>query len=289
MRLSLPTLRLKSFKKTRTVLGLQLTQRVIRLVELNKERKPVGEALEVKIDGKSIEAVLKEIVQRYRLAGKEVVTCVPVDDGLLKFYKYPSSMSKKDLQNAIEWSIRRELSTIKEETYYDYYVIEPGKDKKYIGVVLVFSRKETVEKIKRVVESCGLKLHTLDYEVVAIINYGLYHKFPVPFSILYVDYDYSILATYTQTSIAYYVTRWSSIDFWNSKDEESLESYFAEIRNIIVLDDLSSIYLAGPVIEEEEILTSIMENLPILGLLDIEGLKPNFFIPYMLSIRGLEA
>lgn len=288
MKLSLSLPRLKAPARTKTVVGLQFTQKVIRLVELNKEKKPVGEAVEVDLDGRNREVVLKEVVQRYGLAGKEVVACVPVDDGLLKFYKYPSSMSKKDLQSAIEWSIRKELSAFKEETYYDYYILEPKKEEKQIGVVLVFSRKETVEEIKRTIEACGLRLRALDYEVTAIINYGLYHKLPAPFSILYVDYDYSILATYTPTNIAYYVTHWSYKDFLAGGTVESLEGYFAEIRNIVVLNDLSSIYLAGPVIGKEEVLSSIMESLPVLGLLDIEFLKPNFFVPYMLSIRGLE-
>ncbi|MEN3028036.1 MAG: hypothetical protein ABDH29_02195 [Aquificaceae bacterium] len=157
---------------------------------------------------------------------------------------------------------------------------------KNVGVVLVLSRKETVENIRRLIEVPGLKLTVLDYEVVAIINYGLYHKLPIPFSILYVDYNYSILTTYSPTNISYYVTYWSFLEFLRSQEEESIESFFAEIRNIVVLNDLSSMYVAGPILAEEEMLTRIMENLPILGLLDIEGIKPNFFIPYTLSIRG---
>ena len=73
-----------------------------------------------------------------------------------------------------------------------------------------------------------------------------------------------------------------------TKDEESFESFFTEIRNIVILNDLSNMYVAGPILAEEELLSSLMENLPILGLLDLEEAKPNFFIPYILSIRGLE-
>ncbi|MFN3265015.1 MAG: type IV pilus biogenesis protein PilM, partial [Aquificaceae bacterium] len=255
----------------KTVVGMHFTDRVIRLLELGKDRKPASEPLEVSLEGRDKERVLKELVQRHGLSGKRVVACIPVNDGLLKFYKYPTAMSKKDLQSAIEWSIKRELSAMKEETYYDYFILEPSPGDKQIGVVLVLSRKETVEGIRNMLQSAGLKLHSLDYEVVAIINYGLYHRLPVPFSVLYIDYNYSILTTYSPTNISYYVTYWSFSEFLKSRDEESLESFFAEIRNIVVLNDLSSMYVAGPIIAEEEMLTRIMENLPILGLLDLEG------------------
>ncbi len=286
MKLSIPLPALG--EKTKTLISLHYTDKVIRLLELGKDKKPLSEPIEVSLEGKDKENVLRELVQEYKLSGKKVIACIPVNDGLLKFYKYPASMSKKDLQSAIEWSIKRELSAMKEETYYDYFTLEPRAEEKQVGAVLVLSRKETVESIREMVENAGLRLHILDYEVVAIINYGLYHKLPVPFSILYIDYNYSILTTYSPTNISYYVTYWSFSEFLKSRDEESLESFFAEIRNIVVLNDLSSMYVAGPIIADEEMLTRIMENLPILGLLDLEELKPNFFIPYILSIRGME-
>ncbi len=286
MKLSLPLPPLG--KKTKTVLGLHYTDKVIRLLELGKDKKPVSEPIEVNLDGRDKEGVLRELVQKYGLSGKRVATCLSAGEGLLRFYKYPISLSKKDLQSAIEWTIKRELSSMKEKTYYDYFIIEPKAGEKQLGVVIVLSRKETVEGIRKMLENAGLKLHILDYEPIAIINYGLYHKLPVPFSILYVDYDYYILTTYSPTNISYSLSHWSFAEFLKTKDEESFESFFTEIRNIVILNDLSNMYVAGPILAEEELLSSLMENLPILGLLDLEEAKPNFFIPYILSIRGLE-
>ncbi|MEZ0360829.1 MAG: pilus assembly protein PilM, partial [Hydrogenobacter sp.] len=88
--------------------------------------------------------------------------------------------------------------------------------------------------------------------------------------------------------VSYFVIPWSYTEYLNRKDEQSLENFFAEVRNIVVINDLSSVYIAGPILSEENLLTRVLENLPILGLLDIEGIKPNFFIPYTLSIRGME-
>mgnify|MGYP001627117584 CR=1 FL=1 len=290
MKLAVPRLRLPSFRLggISTCLGIHFNDKVLRVIELNKDKKPVGEAIEVSLEGRDRAVVLLEVVNKYGLSGKYANVCIPMDEGLLKYYKYPATMSGNDLKNAIDWSIKRELQAMREETYYDYFIIEPQPGGKHVGVVLVMSRKETVESIKRAVESAGLKLRVLDYEVVAIVNYGLYHKLPVPFSILYMDYNYSLLTTYSTSNISYYATYWSYKEFMDTGDEESIDSFFAEIRNLVVLNDLSSMYVAGPVLAEEEMLTRMMENLPILGLLDIEGIKPNFFIPYILSIRGLE-
>ncbi|MEN3028800.1 MAG: pilus assembly protein PilM [Aquificaceae bacterium] len=187
-------------KEVGAAVGLHITDKTLRLLELDKEKKPLFEPVEIRIEGEDRGALLKSIVQERGLSGKGVCACIPVNDGLLKFYKYPTTMSRKDLESAIDWSIKRELTAIKEETYYDYFIIEPRAEDKNVGVVLVLSRKETVENIRRLIESAGLKLTVLDYEVVAIINYGLYHKLPIPFSILYVDYNYSILTTYSPTT-----------------------------------------------------------------------------------------
>ncbi|MFN7065363.1 MAG: type IV pilus biogenesis protein PilM [Aquificaceae bacterium] len=274
--------------ETKTEIGLQLTDRVIRIVELRRDKKPLWEPLEVAIEGKNKEDVLKGIVQKYKLSGKKVSACVPVNEGLLKFYKYPTNISEKDLNSAIEWSIKRERVSIKEDIYYDYFILEPVAKSNQLGVVVVFTRKETVEGIRNMLNRTGLRLHVLDYEIVSIVNYGLYHRLPLPFSILYIDYDYSILTTYSATNLAYSQIPWNFLDYLNKGDEESFEHFVTELRNVIVLNDITSLYIAGPVLSYEDLVGKMMENVPILGLLDLEGLKPEFFIPYTLSIRGME-
>ncbi len=274
--------------KSKACIGLQLTDKVLRIVELDSNKKPLWEPIEVILDGKKKEDVLREIVQKRGLFGKSVCTCVPVNEGLLKFYKYPANISKKDLLNAIDWAIKKEKSSIKEEIYYDYYILDQKSKDNQVGVLLVFSRKEKVENIRSILNKVGLKLHVLDYEIVDIVNYGLYHKLPIPFSILYIDYNHSVLTTYSSESISHYEITWSLSDYLAHQDEEQLDNFFAELRSIIVLNDITSLYVAGPILDQVDLVGRLMENVPILGLLDIEDLKPNFFIPYILSIRGGE-
>ncbi len=289
MKLMLPKIKLPTFSKPKVSLAVQITDKVLRILDLDKEKKPTFEPVEVVWEGKSDNervSILKTYAERYNLKGRDVISCLPVNDGLLKFYKYPATMSKKDLQQAVNWAIKRELSMIKESTLYDYYILE--KEGKNVIALLTFAREEAVSKIKKLIESAGMRLRILDYEVIAIVNYGLYNKLSTLFSVLYMDYSYALLVTYSPLNVAYFVVPWSYSEYLRTGEEESLESFFAEVRNVIIINDLSSVYIVGPILSEEALLTRILENLPILGLLDIEGIKPNFFIPYILSIRGME-
>lgn len=282
--LKLPRLSLKSTAKSS--IALHLTPSRIRLLGLKKDKSPLFSAELLSKENKV--KALMDLVNKHNIKGQEVIACLSVNDGLMKFYTYPSNLSKKDLKNSIEWAIKREILALKEELYYDYYMIDSFPDPKKVGVIAVMARKETIEGVKKLVESAGLKLKTLDYEVVAIINYGIYNKFPLPFSILHVDYDYSILVTYFSSSISYYVNQWSLAEYLENRNEEAFESFTSEIMNLVVLNDITSLYIAGPVLLYEDVVARIMENVPIFGLLDLEGIPYSFFIPYSLCIRGLE-
>jgi len=287
--MKMPTLRLPRFplkSATKSSIALHLTHNRIRLLGLKRDKSPL---FAVEISPKEDKAkALKDLVDKHNIKGQEVIACLSVNEGLMKFYTYPSALSKKDLKNSIEWTIKRELLALKEEAYYDYYVLDSFPDPKKVGVIAVIARKETIEGVKRLVEFAGLRLKTLDYEVVAIINYGLYHKLPLPFSILHVDYDYSILVTYSPSNISYYVDQWNLAEYLENKNEETFESFISEIVNLVVLNDITSLYIAGPVLMYEDVTARIMENVPIFGLLDLEGIPSSFFIPYSLCIRELE-
>ncbi len=284
--LKLPYLSLRNISR-KSIIGLHLTNSRIRILGLKGDKTLLFEPVEVTFKNDRAK-VLKELVDRYKLRGYDVIASLSVNEGLMKFYTYPSALSKKDLENAIEWAIKRELVTLKEEAYYDYHIIDSLGDPRKLGVIAVIARKETVESVKKTIQDAGLNLKILDYEVLAIINYGLYNKLPLPFSILHVDYDYSILVSYSQSSINYYVGQWSLAEYLETKNEESFDSFISEILNLVVLNNITSLYIAGPVLLYEDVTTRIMENVPIFGLLDLESIPSNFFIAHSLCIRGLE-
>jgi len=277
-------------KGAKNYLALQVGKSFIRLLELGEDGKPIFQPQEIIFEdgdeNKKLSA-LKKIVAEYELQGHKVIASLPSTDGILKLNKYPSKISQKDLNNAIDWVIKKEISQIKEETVYDYFILR-GEDA--LSVALVLARAESVNRITNLISSAGLKPEIIDYEVLAIVNYGIYHKLALPFSILYIDYDYSILLTYSTSNISYSVINWDYLGYIkkagsSSTSEELLESFLAEVRNLIVINDIYNVYIAGVVLNDQSFLDYILENLPILGLLDAGELPPNFFIPYTLSLR----
>jgi type IV pilus assembly protein PilM len=283
--LSFPSLKVK---RAKNYLALQVGKSFIRLLELGKDEKPIFQPQEIIFENgdenKKLSA-LKKIVAEYGLQGHRVIAALPATDGILKLNKYPSKISQKDLNTAIDWVIKRETSQIKEETVYDYFILR-GEDA--LSVALVLARAESVNRLINLISSAGLKPEIIDYEVLAIVNYGIYHKLALPFSILYIDYDHSILLTYSSSNISYYVINWDYLGYSKkagSSSEEPLESFLAEARNLIVINDIPDVYIAGVVLNDQSFLDYILENLPILGLLDAGELPPNFFVPYILSLR----
>jgi type IV pilus assembly protein PilM len=285
--LSFPSFKVKWAKN---YLALQVGKSFIRLLELGQDGKPIFQPQEIifedRDENKKLSA-LKKIVAEYGLQGHRVIAALPATDGILKLNKYPSKISQKDLNTAIDWVIKRETSQIKEETVYDYFILR-GEDA--ISVALVLARAESVNRLANLISLAGLKPEIIDYEVLAIVNYGIYHKLALPFSILYIDYDYSILLTYSPSNISYSVIHWDYLGYSkkagsSSTSEELLESFLAEVRNLIVINDIFNVYIAGVILSNQSFLDYILESLPILGLLDAGELPPNFFIPYTLSLR----
>jgi len=275
-------------KGAKNYLALHVGKSFIRLLELGEDGKPIFQPQEIIFEdgdeNKKLTA-LKKIVAEYGLQGHKVIAALPATDGILKLYKYPSKISQKDLNSAIEWRIKSELIQIKEEATYDYFILH-GEDT--LNLALVLARAESVNRLANLISSAGLKPEIIDYEVLAIVNYGIYHKLALPFSILYIDYDYSILLTYSPSNISYSVIPWDYLGYSKkagSSSEGLLDNFVAEARNLIVINDILDVYIAGVVLNDQSFLGYILENLPILGLLDVGELPPNFFVPYILSLR----
>ncbi len=279
------------FKKTKTGVSVYMTDRVFRVLELDAGRKPTFEPVELVFEHETEEEKAKAIsnvVDKHRLRGKEVATCLTADEGILKFQKFPIAMSKKDLMEAIDWYIKSETQQIKEETIYDYYFLDKEPDDKYIRVVITIARKNSVEKLKENLKKFGLTPKIIDYEIVDIINYGIMNNLPPPFAILYIDYYEGVLTYYSKGAISYNKIDFNYRRYQETLDSTILDTFLIEVRNLLVINEISNVYLAGPIIGDEATLENIMMNLPVLGILDLENVPPAFFVPYVLSVRGLE-
>ncbi|MDQ7038299.1 MAG: pilus assembly protein PilM [Aquificota bacterium] len=279
------------FRRSGTGLSVYMTDRFVRVLELGRNKKPVFEPIEIfweQDDEGSKRQILSRVVETNGLKGKEVISCIGANEGILKFQKFPVAMSKKDLMEAIDWFIKSETQQIKEETVYDFFFLEREPEDKYIKVVITIARKSSVDRLRDTLRSAGLQPKVIDYEIVDIINYGLYNRLPPPFAILYMDYYESVLTYYGKNTITYNKIDFNYKYYRDVKDTSMLDHFLIEVRNQLVINEISNIYLAGPVIGDETTLENIMMNLPVLGILDLEDVPPAFFIPYILSIRGLE-
>ncbi len=293
MKLALPQIKVPRFQlpslggKKEVSLAVYVTDSFVRLLELNPSKEPAFPPVEQEWEGKREEEkkiILRQLVERNGLLGRDVISCLTARDGILKVQRYPSTMPKKDMMDALNWYIRSEVAQIKEETVYDFYINQSSD--KYVQALITIARKSTVDKLKEFLEAGGLNPRIIDYEVVAIINYGLYMNLPAPFAILYIDKHNTMLVYYGETSISFNEI---TFDFKLAENDTTiLEQFLIEVRNLLVINEISSVYLAGAIIENQEMLDNVMSNLPILGLLDLENLPSSFFIPYTLSIRGLE-
>ena len=292
MKLALPVPGLGRLgKRKKTGISLYVTDKFMRLLALDKDKKPLFDPVEIFWEHENEDAkadMLGKVAEKHGLKGGEVATCITANEGILKFQRFPVAMSKKDLMEAIDWYIRSETQQIKEETIYDYYFLEKDPGDRYIKVVITIARKSSVEKLKNLIKGADLNPKIIDYEIVDIINYGIYNNFPPPFAILYVDYYEGILTYYGKSVITYNKIDFNYKQYSETKDPVMLDNFLIEVRNLLVINEISNIYLAGPVIADEVTLENIMMNLPILGILDLEDVSPVFFIPYILSIRGLE-
>lgn len=274
----------------KTSLSIYITPELLRILELNVSKRPVFQPIEHIWEGKTEEekvAILKKYVQQYKLKGKKAHTCITAKNGILKIQKYPANLSKADLEEAIKTFIQVERENLREESIADYYMWD-SDDGNYRIVALVIVRKLVYEKLKEMIEKAGLELGIVDFEVTAIVNGGLEFNLRKPFAILYVDYHESVFVYYTGTSIVYNILSFSMKDYLETQDNLLLEDFLIEVRNILTVNEVTAMYLAGKVIENNELLDVLMTNLPILSLLEPENLKASFFIPYILSIRGIE-
>lgn len=274
----------------KTSLSVYITPEILRILELDEERNPTFTPVEEIWEGKTEEeklSILRRYVERYKLKGKQAHTCITARNGILKIQKYPSNLPKKDLEEAIKTFIEVEKENLREDSVADYYTWS-SEDGNYKIVAFVIVRKLVYEKLREIVNKAGLELGIVDFEITAIVNGGIEFNLKKPFAILYVDYHESIFVYYTGTSIVYNLLSFSMRDYLETKDNILLEDFLIEVRNILTVNEVTAMYLAGKVIEHNELLDVLMTNLPILSLLEPENLRSSFFVPYILCVRGIE-
>jgi len=213
-------------------------------------------------------------------------TYVPSQYGLLRLYTFPGNLSKNEVLQALNLYIQQEI----EETYrdknvvYSYAFLDRKSDEPY-RVLVAIVEKEPINTLLAWADSYGINLDVISFEPTCLINLGFLKNLPQPFSILYTDINKIILLSYQRDRVLYEV-----FPYLFSHDEtfeDTLNMLIWDIRNYIVLNDLTNLFLAGIVVEYENITQYFLERLPIFGIISIDVFPNRYSLLYTLGERLL--
>ena len=231
---------------------------------------------------------LKELkLQREELLKKAVFgTYIPARFGLVRIYTFPRTIKKAELLQSVELYIQEDISENfpHTEVLYSYDILESSENEPY-RVLVTIVESEIVRKIESVFEELDLNLEVISYEPVCLINFGLLKGLPEPFTILYTERNKILIVSYRRDNILY-----ETFSYLFSEDkvaEDLLNLIIWDIRNYIVLNDISNIYLAGIVTEYEHLTEFFLEKLPIFGIVSVDKVPDRYALVYTLGERLL--
>ncbi|RTZ61034.1 MAG: hypothetical protein DSZ31_00915 [Gammaproteobacteria bacterium] len=231
---------------------------------------------------------LKELmVQKPKLFANAVFgTYIPARFGLVRIYTFPKTIKRNELIQSVDLYIQEDISENfpHTEVLYSYDILDSNENEPYRVLVTVVE-SEIIRKIEEVFEELGLELEVISYEPVCLINLGLLKGLPEPFTILYTERNKILIVSYRRDNILY-----ETFSYLFSEDkvaEDLLNLIIWDIRNYIVLNDISNIYLAGIVTEYEHLTEFFLEKLPIFGIVSIDKFPDRYALTYTLGERLL--
>jgi type IV pilus assembly protein PilM len=293
--IQLPLLQKFLKKKTKNVFTFTVDTGFYRALAFNKDYERVLPYIEktypeeISFD-EALQDFSKEFVKikeiGINLKNFKFGTYIPSRYGLLKIYNFPRTLNKIELLKSVELYIQQEISEsfAEKEVVYSYDIL-PTKSNEPYRVLTVIVEKEIVDKLYNWSIEQGIELNLISYEPVGLINLGLYKNLPEPFAILYTDVNKILMLSYQKDRILY---EEFSINLTPGNiAEDILNLVIWDIRNYIVLNDIGNIYLAGIILENEEITQYFLEKLPIFGIVSIDIFPEHFALLYILGERLL--
>lgn len=211
-------------------------------------------------------------------------TYIPTSYGIARLYTFPKTLSKGELRNTIDLYIQNEIAEVfsDKEVVYSYDFLETKKDEPYKVLVAIVER-EIVQKLLAFAKGLEITLDVISYEPVCLLNLGFKEKLPVPFTIIYTDVNKILIFSYQKDRITYEVFPYLFSTDQNMEDVLNLLIW--DIRNYIVLNDLTNLYLSGLVLEYEELTEYFLEKLPIFGIVSIDDYLNRYILNYTLAER----
>jgi type IV pilus assembly protein PilM len=287
----------KTLHREKQVFTFNIDSNYFRILAFNNEEKILFQPIERKyIEEVPFEEKLAEITQYIEeLKEKNIAinklsygTYLPTQYGLLRLYTFPANLKKKEVLQSLIIYIQQEIAeTYKEKNVvYSYAFLDRKKNEPY-KVLVTILEKDPLDSLINWAYTLQLDLKLISFEPVCLINLGLLRNLPLPFSILYTDLNKIIVLSFQEERILYEVFPYV---FSLEQDmEQSLNMLIWDIRNYIVLNDLTNIFLAGIVVEYEALAQYFLERLPIFGIINLDNFPERYSLLYTLGERIINA
>ncbi len=281
-------------RKNKTALTFVVESSFYRVLSLNREgRKPVPPYEKDFSDEVPLTESLRDLTEYLNQTGIDlkntsVGTYIPTRYGILRMYTFPGNLKKSELLKAVNLYIQQEIAETfsGKEVVYSYDILQEEKGQPYKVIVSIIE-KEIYDALINWAYENNINFDVISYEPICIINFGLFQNLPRPFSILYTDLNKILVVSYSENRILYEVFPY--IFSAEGGFEETLNMLIWDIRNYIVLNDLTNLYLGGIVVEYSHLTEYFLERLPIFGILSLDNLPERYSLLYVLGERLLNA
>jgi len=284
----LPPIALNFLPKEKNLFTYFYDKNLLRAAVFNRNGEPILEPFEkFSPEGISEEEAV-ELLRNYisNLEDKKLKTAtyIPVREGMLRLYTYPATLTESEMLKSLKLYIQQEISELysDKEVIYKYTFLPRIEEEPY-KILAAIVEINALNKIKNFAAKLGIELDIVSYEPICILNFAYLKGLTSDFSILYTDYTKLILLAYNQNRILYEVFYYNYSP--NLLDSEEFNNLIWNIRNYIVINDLSNIFLTGLYVENPQIVEIIMDKLPIFGILSLESVPDRFTLLYTLSAR----
>lgn len=110
-----------------------------------------------------ITTAVGEILKEANVTTKEAVFSIPAASSFITTIQFPH-VPEKELREAIPFETRRYIPIPVSEVVLDWEILDSSEDREKLNILLIAVPRETVEKFKRIAESSGLHLRSLEVE-----------------------------------------------------------------------------------------------------------------------------
>jgi type IV pilus assembly protein PilM len=122
------------------------------------------------VDGATVSAAIRRLLERGRLAGPAVVVALPGQSAVVKRITLPV-MTPRELDDAIGWEAEQHIPFPLSDVHLHYEMVGvTGRDAPTMDVLLVAARRDSITSLERVIADAGRTACVIDVGALALQN-----------------------------------------------------------------------------------------------------------------------